>query len=424
MKKITRLFLALVSYLCFCFPSYAAEWTRFYDIKENGSEQVYYVQIPAGSEFGYYYAEDAVNPVPYMYCTVPFEYCIGDYTPSSSRYSSDKKYASGGQVFYVGGSNYKTMIGSYGNAIGIPASDTVGVYDYLLDNGFIGGSGGSGDSSYSSAVPTPLNVRYVKTGEKTASLVWDNNDPDGKYYAVIRGIYHWKNNNPAGAWVSDKTGIGKSSGDVSFQLLSSADMFPVKTCRYDGSPEQNKEIEAAIAKEAKDSAIWWSWYPTQFQIQFWGTDEDGNPVYGDSVHCTINWKNIKKGEWTSTSVVYDGGLKDDTGIDGEQSTTTESGWGAIHGGGGVKWDTTTEYDQSGNVVDSDSVDSSVDGLLNMFGNLPNIFNRFFQMLQSLVTGLAQLPALFAQVVAWLPEEMISLFGSGLLVVIFLRVVGR
>lgn len=164
MKRIIKYLLLMILSLFFCFPSYATEWTRFYDIRENGSEYVYYVQIPSNAEFGYYYAEDAVNPVPYMYCTVPFEYCIGDYTPSSSRYSSDKKYASGGQVFYVGGSNYKTMIGSYGNAIGIPASDTVGVYDYLLDNGFIGGTS-SQDYAYDSSIPAPQNLKldFIET---------------------------------------------------------------------------------------------------------------------------------------------------------------------------------------------------------------------------------------------------------------------
>lgn len=288
-------------------------------------------------------------------------------------------------------------------------------------------NGGSSDNSYAydSNIPAPANVRYVKTGENTAGLVWDNNDPDDKYHVVIRGVFHWKNNNPVGSWIQNNTPFtGDSSGDVTVQLLDSSDQYKVSRSGYSIPDDKFEEVKAAVAKEAKKSATWWSWYPSEFQVQYFGYDENGKKIFGDAAICKINWSNVKKGEWTSSTMIYSGGVKDDTGADGEQSTTHVTDWGEVMGGGGASWDDSNEYDSSGNIVKSDASKNTLQDFINGLVNIPDILNRFFQTIQVLMSGISQLPALFSTIVSYMPPEFVSLLGMGLVVVIILRIFGR
>lgn len=279
---------------------------------------------------------------------------------------------------------------------------------------------------YDSSVPTPANVRYVKTGEKTSELVWDNNDPEDKYDVVLRAVFHWKNVNPVGSWIQDNIPFtGDASGDLTFQLLDSSDGYGVKNGYYITPASKLEEIKEAIAKEAKKNTSFFSWYISEFHIQYVGYNDKGQRVFGNTAICKVNWSNVKKGDWTSSTTIFSGAVKDDTGVDGDQSTTHPTDWGDIKGGGGASFDgDSTDYDSSGNIIKTDSADNVLKDFINSLVNVQDVLNRFFQTLQILMSGISQLPAFFSLVVSFMPPEFTSLLVTGLGVVILLRIFGR
>ncbi len=432
MKKIVRLFLVLVMCLVFCVPAFASLSTvppvpddykdHGYILQKGAGRSYYLLLFPSTASLTVVespFSADWSDTMTWIKCSSKFS---GRYVydPLEGFYWTD---ASSGlsdiysQYLYGSGSSFILA-----NSCDVLDSFSGGIFKYaeLIDEY------NSGIVDYDSTVPTPLNVRYVKKGETTAELVWDNNDPEDKFDVVIRGVFHWKNNNPIGSWIQDHTPLtGDSSGDITFQLLDSSDEYGVNLCGYSIPPFKYEEIKEKIIKEAGKSAVTFSWYPSEFQVQYVGYDENGKKIYGDAAICRINWTNVKKGEWTSSTMIYSGGVKDDTGVGGDgQSTTHVTDWGEVMGGGGASWDDSTEYDSSGNIVKTEASDNVLSDFINGLVNLPDIMNRFFQTLQTLMSGISELPAFFSMIVSYMPPEFTSLLGMGLVIVILLRIFGR
>lgn len=423
--------------LVICAPTWAAnrQFDFWYDYNNNHYEQTY-VFTGDYSIFDLYNSRGqrflyAVSCYPFTYSDTRYNYV--DKAVDYRTASDGKRVYYKEIVYHPDNSGFSLPVMNI-SSLDADEFGTTNYVQYLADNidtlGFnnlpgVNGSGGEISGGYSPAVPAPANVRYVKTGEDTAGLVWDNNDTDDKYHVVIRGVFHWKNNNPVGSWIQNNTPFtGDSSGDVTVQLLDSSDQYKVSRSGYSIPDDKFEEVKATVAKEAKQSATWWSWYPSEFQVQYFGYDENGKKIFGDAAICKINWSNVKKGEWTSSTMIYSGGVKDDTGAGGEQSTTHVTDWGEVMGGGGASWDDSNEYDSSGNIVKSDASKNTLQDFINGLVNIPDILNRFFQTIQVLMSGISQLPALFSTIVSYMPPEFVSLLGMGLVVVIILRIFGR
>lgn len=405
MKNIIKVFLSMLICFIFCFPSCAdTVWTRFYDINISGKENVYYVQFPLGSEFGYYYAENAQNPVPYMYCTSPFEYYTGEPTATSEIYSSDKIYSSDGRVMYVGGSNYLTMIGSYGNAIGIPADNSKGVVEYLYTNGFVDNSGDQ-QYSYDSSIPAPKNLTFATREEGGNFII------AGTKYFGLNWTSPFDNTLMCriDANVSGKAGTG---GVSKVQYVRLAD----ETTDFKVFADSGKyEFTANFIEEKIGGNLQRMDY---IRLQYYRV-VDGKIKVGPISTVKLHLGLFGKYTYTVTteypndeSDVGDAGGMDDTYYD--------------------KWtsdgENYYEYDQDGNIVDSGtssgSIVDSFNKLINSLLNIPTIITRLFSSLTEMMSGIGALPAYFAQVVTWLPSEITALISLGIVVVIALRIFGR
>lgn len=61
----------------------------------------------------------------------------------------------------------------------------------------------------------------------------------------------------------------------------------------------------------------------------------------------------------------------------------------------------------------DSVESVVDTILNMLGGIPKLISKMFTMLQSLVSGIGEVPAMFGSLFPFIPQSIIDIMCTGL-----------
>lgn len=422
MRKITKWFIAFVFSLSFCFSSLAAyppDYNYAFELPELPVEVV-----QNGYDYFVIYSPSLNGKATYQlfYFDVPHFSGTADRLPlfsvnSYADINSGERDFVAYRYFVKGRDSWNSEV--IFSSSGVNADQLVmSTVDIILSDGTIvlHGTGGSGDQEYQydPDIPDPLNVRFEKKSSGGGQLKWDNAGLGNEYGVLVNGTYHYESNMLFGG-----------SGDILYDCISIEPPESAGRGFYDMPESQWNDVHAKV-KEALNwyEGINFMWYPTTFRVQFYFI-EGGVIYYGNYAVCNVNWKSVKKQQWTSSSTIHIGGMVDGSiDPDGDGSSDHISGSGAIHGGGGIKLDSETSFDQDGNVVESGSADVTINGFLETLVNIPNVINRFFQSVSTMMSGMGQLPALLSQVVTWLPSDILTFIGIGILLVIVLRIFGR
>lgn len=311
-----------------------------------------------------------------------------------------------------------SVLGSYSFPSGI-AFDSKDGEPWMKDNfvlgqdlGLGGGEGGGGSSSstttYDSSIPAPQNVQFksesvggfLGVGSKWEhTLSWSNGIASPPLYTRVFSV--------AEVVFAD---TGQFFEDSTIPLLSSDDFYKADSGRYSvGTDELSSKImDGTVLNKV-----------LEYRLQFYRYDDDGNLKVGpiSTVHVKQNLFGKYDGYTVTTEYPKD---ESDLGVSGGMDDNYTDKWTSD----GEHYD---EYDKNGNLTGSGTSEDSgslIKKIIDSLINIPTIINQFFNSLQSLMSGVGQVPAYLAQLFSFLPVEVISIIGLGILVVIVLRILGR
>lgn len=285
---------------------------------------------------------------------------------------------------------------------------------FWLDEGFVLGQGGSssgGDSSsiiYDSTIPAPENLQYKQvskgfdfmTGAKFEhQLTWTNGAATPPVYVRVSAVAEILFND-----------TGQAIPDSMIHLLpASANGVNATIGKFTASAEdfKAKVLQGTTLHKVLD-----------YRVQFYRYGEDEKLNVGPISTIHLNYNVL--GKYTGYTVTTDK-PKDDTnlGITGGMDDFYQDNWTS-------DGEDYNEYDKDGNLTDTGKTEEGnfFDKLLNSLASIPKIINSFFDSLLALMSGVGQIPTYLAQLFSFLPIEIISLIGTGVLVVVWLRILGR
>ena len=270
------------------------------------------------------------------------------------------------------------------------------------------GSGGTTSSIlYDSSIPAPQNVQFksesvggfLGVGSKWEhTLSWSNGVSSPPLFLRVYSV--------AEVVFAD---TGQFFEDSTIPLLSADDKYNASSGRYSvGTDELSSKImDGTVLNKV-----------LEYRLQFCRYGDDGSLKVGpiSTVHVKQNLFGKYDGYTVTTEYP-----KDDTdlGLSGGLDDEYKDKWTSD----GEHYD---DYDKDGNLVDSGTSEDSnpIQKLLNSLKNIPNIINSFFDSLMGLMSGVGQIPSFLSQLFSFLPPDIITVIGLGILLVIVLRIFGR
>lgn len=299
----------------------------------------------------------------------------------------------------------------------------------IVDDKVLVPNGGSSDNSYAydSNIPAPQNLKLdfleTKVGilglsrRTDLQLSWSNALVDDYSVQISANITTEYTPGEGNQTHGKKTFTHKLVGLSQVDSGGADAGYPASSGKY--TITEDELLELAKKEMDKDYAIVERAYVNSFRVQFYKIDS-GVINVGPIGVVNLSYSVLGKYQGSTTTTEYpsdssdigEGGLMPD---DSGKWSGDGSGW---------------EYDEDGNI--SGSTDGSkpvswsdaLKNLLNGLVNIPTVIASMFESLTSLMSGIGQFPAFFSQVVSWLPPEIASLIGLGIMIVIALRIFGR
>ncbi|WP_125140335.1 hypothetical protein [Clostridium transplantifaecale] len=270
------------------------------------------------------------------------------------------------------------------------------------------GSGGTTSSIvYDSSIPAPQNVQFksesvggfLGVGSKWEhTLSWSNGVASPPLFLRVYSV--------AEVVFAD---TGQFFEDSTIPLLSADDKYNASSGRYSvGTDELSSKImDGTVLNKV-----------LEYRLQFCRYGDDGNLKVGPIATVHVKQNLFGKYDGYTVTTEYP---KDDTdlGLSGGLDDEYKDKWTSD----GEHYD---DYDKDGNLVDSGTSEDSnpIQNLLNSLKNIPNIINSFFDSLMGLMSGVGQIPSFLSQLFSFLPPDIITVIGLGILLVIVLRIFGR
>lgn len=270
-------------------------------------------------------------------------------------------------------------------------------------------SGGGTTSSivYDSSIPAPQDVKFksesvggfLGVGSKWEhTLSWSNGLASPPLFLRVYSV--------AEVVFAD---TGQFFEDSTIPLLSADDKYNASSGRYSvGTDELSSKImDGTVLNKV-----------LEYRLQFCRYGDDGNLKVGPIATVHVKQNLFGKYDGYTVTTEYP---KDDTdlGLSGGLDDEYKDKWTSD----GEHYD---DYDKDGNLVDSGTSEDSnpIQKLLNSLKNIPNIVNSFFDSLMGLMSGVGQIPSFLSQLFSFLPPDIITVIGLGILLVIVLRIFGR
>lgn len=283
---------------------------------------------------------------------------------------------------------------------------------FILGQGAEGGGGSSSSVSYDSTIPAPSGLKFESTttggflgiGSKfTHKMTWDNAVlPDNLYTRIS-------------ALVSLDTTAEDQRFEDTLSLLPAVETggYLAHSKRYSVTLDELVDALKISGLNGMSLAK-----VLEYRVQFYRYDEGVLKVGPVS---TIRLKTNMFGKYDGYTVTTERPRdENELGPSAGEDDFYDDNWSSD----GEHYD---DYDKDGNLIgsgDSEDDGNPLQKLLHSLASIPKIINSFFESLVSMMSGVGQIPAYLSQLFSFLPAEIISLVGLGVLLVICLRILGR
>lgn len=453
MKHVKILFTAFLFSLLMVFPSFA--FADFSNLAYKGQNENF-VFMRIGSHYHvFFFAEASPRPVvsfpskgdEYFYVTGDkplgeghnnylyiFDFSSYDDAVSflnTGDYSNSSLNKTSTSMIYkeeIGFSNYEIYLA------------TANVYNYSTEeiifvantswSGDIGDIGGSSESSgyiYDSSIPSPQNLQFKASAEGGIPIVhiggtnyhtlsWTNTGLDGLAVRISVSV----------------TAVDTENIEKSVDVMVCSDGSDGADVGYAASNKFFKYDFGTLDDLIRDSTGFGnhltSWGAGKYRVQFYQYI-DGVMHVGPA--GVVMLKRNVFGTYSGTTVYTEVPVNSESlGSSGGLMPSDSDLWTS-------KDQNYIDYDSKGNVIDSGQVGSETPGsgsnngflgtiqdILAALVNIPTLIGTFFSSVRELFTGLGDFPSLLSSVFGFLPPEILTFIGLGVMLVVVLRIVGR